>query len=138
MELPVTASAGKESQGAVHHANKEFEETSYLLLLKEVQMNNVQKLTEKLHKVYLKFGVDARDIEMLAFLSSWWDKSKSTRVMDIVKATNIASPSTVLHILKDLEFVGLINIHNSVDDAREKYIVAGNKFAALNRALEGV
>ena len=101
-------------------------------------MSNVRKLTASLYKVYDKFGVDARDLEMLGFLSSWWNAQQKARVMDIVKATTVASPSTVLHILKDLEFVGLITIESNPEDAREKFIVKGKKFAALDKALEGI
>jgi len=101
-------------------------------------MNNIQKLADKMHKIHEKFGVDARDIELLGFISGWWDKDKATRVMDIVKATTIASPSTVLHILKDLEFVGMIGINSNAEDAREKFIEKGKRFAALDKALENV
>ena len=101
-------------------------------------MNNVQRLTDNLHKVYDRFGVDARDLEMLGFLSSWWNAQPKARIMDIVKATTVASPSTVLHVIKDLEFVGLITIESNPEDAREKFIVKGKKFAALDKALEGI
>lgn len=101
-------------------------------------MNNVQKLTAKMNKIYAKFGVDARDIELLAFISGWWEKNKVARVMDVVKTATVASPSTVVSILKDLEFVGMVSIATNLEDAREKIIGKGKKFAALDKALEGV
>lgn len=101
-------------------------------------MNNIQKLTDKLHKIHEKFGVNARDLEVLGFICGWWDKDKTTRVMDIVKANTIASPSTVLHILKDLEFVGVISFNSNAEDAREKFIEKGKRFAALDKALDNL
>lgn len=101
-------------------------------------MNNVQKLVTRLHKVEDKFGVDTRDLTMLDFLSSFWNADKVVRVMDVVRTNTIASPSTVLHIIKDLEFVGMIAIESNEEDAREKIINKGKKFAALDKFLEGV
>lgn len=101
-------------------------------------MNNIQKLTKKIYVMEEKFGVDARDLDLLGFICNQWDSHDSVRMMDIVKASNIASATTTLNIIKDLEFVSIIKINGNPDDAREKIIVQGKKFASLDKFLGGL
>ena len=101
-------------------------------------MNAIQKLTEKLHIIWVKYEVSGAHLEMLSIAQTAWDKSnKPLRVMDLLRLCEFASPVKQHTVMKELIRAKLLLSVVSKDDARERLIQPGAQYDKLVKLFEG-
>lgn len=98
-------------------------------------MSNLTKLVDKIEKIKDEFGLDNTDLMLLAIVSEKWDENRDVRVTDVTRKLNagVGSPANVHYRLtKDLVDLKLVALKLNPEDAREKFVVKGKKFDALD------
>lgn len=98
-------------------------------------MSKLGNLVEKMDAVAKELQLDLTDLRLLEYAEKHWDESRDVRVTDFVQS-NIASPATIHYrIAKDLVHRKFVKLKPNPQDAREKFVIRGPRFSALEKLL---
>jgi hypothetical protein len=101
-------------------------------------MSNLTKLVDKVEKIKAEFGLDNTDLMLLAIVSEKWDENRDVRVTDVTRRLNarVGSPANVhFRLTKDLVDLSLVALKPNSEDAREKFVIKGEKFEVLDEYI---
>ena len=98
-------------------------------------MSKLETLVNKMNAVEKELQLDLMDLRLLNYAEKHWNEKRDVRVTDFVQA-NAASPATVHYrITKDLVARKFVKLKPNPQDAREKFVMKGPRFNALEKLL---
>ena len=93
-------------------------------------------LVNTIEAIHAEFDLDLLDLKLLNAAKSRWDENRTIRSTDLIRDFRIASPATIHYrVTSDLVKKKMVKLQPNPEDMREKLVLRGAKFTALEKFL---